>query len=97
MLLFLKRLRELKALAQRTLNDSQERYKRNYDNSVREKSEEFPVGGWLYSTFGKKSRNPEKVRSSPARRSVPIMYWRHTVERSYSSKVPIAISFSPIG
>jgi hypothetical protein len=35
---FLKRLRELKALSQRTLTDSQERYKRNYDKSVRDKN-----------------------------------------------------------
>jgi hypothetical protein len=41
-------LRELKALAQRTLTYYQERYKRNYDKSVREKNKNIPVGGWVY-------------------------------------------------
>jgi hypothetical protein len=45
---FLKRLRELKTLAQRRLSDAQERYRRNYDNSVREKNKDIPVGAWVY-------------------------------------------------
>jgi hypothetical protein len=45
---FLQRLRELTPYAQQQLAASQERYKRNYDRTVRTKNKEIRVGSWVY-------------------------------------------------
>jgi transposase InsO family protein len=45
---FLARLRGLMPLARQQLADAQERYKKNFDRTVREKNNELSVGDWCY-------------------------------------------------
>jgi Chromo (CHRromatin Organisation MOdifier) domain len=45
---FLTRLCGLMPKARQRLADAQERYKKNFDRTVREKNKELPVGGWVY-------------------------------------------------
>jgi hypothetical protein len=45
---FLQRLKELCPVAQQRLKEAQERYKRNFDNSIREKNKNIAPGQWVY-------------------------------------------------